>query len=57
MFFKHKQLVGIKESYPLNNGSLIYMNEQVQEEWLHSIPASDTTLARISITFRKLKAV
>lgn len=57
MLFKHKQFSDIKHSYLLENGALIYMSDEVQKEWLHSIPKSDTTLARISITFRKLKTV
>lgn len=57
MLFKHKNFADIIKAYPLKNGSLIYMDDKVQEEWLHSIPRSNTTLARISITFRKLKIV
>lgn len=54
ILFKNKQLSDSKVSYHLNNGSLIYMDDKVQNDWLHSIPKSDTQLGRISITFRKL---
>ncbi len=40
--------------YPLPSGSLIYMTQAIQEEWLHAIPKSDTDLGRMSLTFRKI---
>lgn len=54
MLFKHKQITNIIASYELTNGCLVYMNDEVQNDWLHSIPKSETQLGRISITFRKL---
>ncbi|SHN30271.1 alpha-ketoglutarate-dependent dioxygenase AlkB [Chitinophaga sp. CF418] len=41
--------------FPLPAGSLIYMTQQVQDEWLHAIPASDTDNGRMSLTFRAIK--
>ncbi len=41
--------------YSLPSGSLIYMTQQVQVEWQHAIPVSDTGAGRISITMRKMK--
>lgn len=54
MLFKHKQLTNITASYELKNGCLMYMDDDVQNNWLHSIPKSETQLGRISITFRQL---
>lgn len=54
MLFKHKHIEGIMETFHLSNGSLIYMNDKVQEQWLHAIPKSNTQSGRISLTFRKL---
>lgn len=41
--------------YPLPSGSLIYMSQQVQDEWHHAIPKSETEQGRMSLTFRRLK--
>ena len=42
-------------SYELEPGSLIYMTQQIQKEWQHAIPASDTENSRISLTFRRIR--
>jgi alkylated DNA repair dioxygenase AlkB len=44
-----------KTSYFLENGSLFYMNQDIQNKYQHSIPKSNTLNARISLTFRKIK--
>lgn len=54
MLFKHKTSASLTQSFCLTSGSLIYMDDRVQKEWLHSIPKSDTQAGRISLTFRKL---
>lgn len=41
--------------YDLPSGSIIYMTNEVQDEWQHSIPKSDTEKGRMSLTFRKMK--
>lgn len=41
--------------FPLPAGSLIYMTQEVQNEWLHAIPPSDTNKGRMSLTFRSIK--
>jgi alkylated DNA repair dioxygenase AlkB len=43
------------EEFPLPSGSLIYMTQEVQKEWTHAIPKSDTENGRMSLTFRKMK--
>jgi alkylated DNA repair dioxygenase AlkB len=43
--------------YQLNSGSLIYMTQEVQKVWQHSIPKSKTENGRMSFTFRKIKQV
>lgn len=42
------------KDYSLPAGSLIYMSQQLQNEWQHSIPKEDTDEGRMSLTFRKI---
>lgn len=44
----------VTSEYLLASGSLIYMSQQIQEEWQHCIPKSNIEQARMSLTFRKL---
>lgn len=44
----------IEFSYPLPNGSLLYMSQGMQEHWLHAIPKVENAGERISLTFRKI---
>ena len=44
-----------KTDYNLPSGSLIYMTNELQKEWQHSIPKSNTENGRMSLTFRKMK--
>lgn len=41
-------------AYELEAGSLVYMTQEIQAEWQHAIPKSDTANARLSLTFRLL---
>lgn len=41
--------------YALPEGSLIYMTQEVQQLWQHSIPTTNTENPRMSLTFRKIK--
>ncbi|SEW46306.1 2OG-Fe(II) oxygenase superfamily protein [Chitinophaga sp. YR573] len=41
--------------FELPSGSLIYMTQEVQHVWQHSIPSADTNEGRMSLTFRKMK--
>ncbi|SFD89561.1 2OG-Fe(II) oxygenase superfamily protein [Chitinophaga sp. CF118] len=41
--------------FELPSGSLIYMTQEVQRVWQHSIPQSDTSNGRMSLTFRQIK--
>lgn len=41
-------------SYELTPGSLIYMTQEIQHFWQHSIPRSGTQNGRISLTFRRM---
>ncbi|CAM1352783.1 alpha-ketoglutarate-dependent dioxygenase AlkB [Tenacibaculum halocynthiae] len=43
------------EDFKLPSGSFIYMTNEIQKEWQHSIPKSDTNNGRMSLTFRKIK--
>ena len=40
--------------FDLRSGSLFYMTSDVQNLWMHSIPASDVDGSRMSLTFRNL---
>lgn len=40
--------------FDLRSGSLFYMTSDVQNLWMHSIPACDSDSARMSLTFRSL---
>jgi alkylated DNA repair dioxygenase AlkB len=44
----------VEARYALAHGSLLYMSDDVQQDWLHAVPADDTTDERISLTFRRL---
>lgn len=57
ILFKHKHAIDIIESICLSHGSLLYMNDKNQQEWLHSIPKSNSQAGRISLTFRQLIAL
>lgn len=52
--FKNKLNKDNLIDYTLSNGSLFYMNDDIQKHWLHSIPKSDATGPRISLTFRHI---
>ncbi|WP_420553761.1 alpha-ketoglutarate-dependent dioxygenase AlkB [Tenacibaculum aiptasiae] len=49
---KNRDLI---KDYKLPSGSFIYMTNELQNEWQHSIPKSDTENGRMSLTFRKIK--
>jgi alkylated DNA repair dioxygenase AlkB len=40
--------------FTLRSGSIFYMTADVQDLWVHSIPVSNTTDGRMSLTFRNL---
>jgi len=52
--FKNKS-DGSTVDYNLTHGSLFYMDDTVQNEWLHSIPKESGKGIRVSLTFRKIK--
>lgn len=55
MLFKHKKTKKISK-LSLENGSLLLMKGNTQEEWLHSIPKRKNILnSRINLTFRLIK--
>lgn len=55
IIFRNKENKENKVNYQLKTGSLLYMTQEVQEIWQHSIPKNDTNNGRISLTFRKIK--
>jgi alkylated DNA repair dioxygenase AlkB len=40
--------------FPLENGSLLYMSQEMQQDWLHAVPKAEGAGARISLTFRAI---
>jgi alkylated DNA repair dioxygenase AlkB len=53
--FKNMADENIQKDFLLPSGSLVYMTQQVQKEWKHAIPSSETEMARMSLTFRRMK--
>jgi alkylated DNA repair dioxygenase AlkB len=53
--FKNVKEPSVLADFLLPAGSLIYMTQEVQDEWLHAIPPSDTNNGRMSLTFRAIK--
>ncbi|WP_299611373.1 alpha-ketoglutarate-dependent dioxygenase AlkB [uncultured Aquimarina sp.] len=49
---KNREII---KDFELPSGSFIYMTNEVQDEWQHAIPKSDTENGRMSLTFRKIK--
>ncbi|KXO75350.1 alpha-ketoglutarate-dependent dioxygenase AlkB [Acinetobacter venetianus] len=45
----------ITQDYLLASGSLAYMNQDTQKEWQHTIPKTNSSAGRLSLTFRALK--
>ena len=43
------------KDFELPSGSLIYMANEIQDEWQHAVPKSGTENGRMSLTFRKMK--
>jgi alkylated DNA repair dioxygenase AlkB len=43
-------------AWTLPSGSLLYMDQAVQDHWLHAIPRTEAAGPRISLTFRRLRA-
>lgn len=53
--FRNIENKEIRKDFELPSGSFFYMTNEVQDEWQHSIPKSDTENGRMSLTFRKMK--
>lgn len=43
------------QDYELPSGSLLYMDQVIQENWQHAIPKTDAANSRISLTLRKIR--
>jgi len=53
--FRNIENPEIIKNFQLRSGSFIHMTNQLQNEWQHSIPKSNTENGRMSLTFRKIK--
>lgn len=52
--YKSKANPSIVIQYPLPSGTLLHMDNDVQEKWLHAIPKEQGVGGRISLTFRHI---
>ena len=52
--YRNKGNKSIEFSYALEPGSVLFMSDSVQKDWLHAIPKREGVGERISITFRRL---
>lgn len=55
MRFRHKRNDETNSARWLNPGSLIYLDDATQEDWLHAIPKADGAGPRISLSFRSIE--
>lgn len=55
IIYRHKRDKTVECTYILESGSLLYMSNELQEEWLHAIPKEVDAGERISLSFRLLK--
>ena len=53
--YRHKQDATAQFPFPLPSGSLLFMTNELQSEWLHAIPRTEGAAARISLTFRQIR--
>lgn len=53
--FRSKESPSIQKSFSLQPGSLLYMDDAVQEKWLHAIKRQKDAGPRISLTWRAFK--
>lgn len=55
MTFRHKQDKENTSARLLTPGSLIYLDDATQEDWLHAIPKAENSGPRISLSFRSIE--
>ncbi|WP_240652310.1 alpha-ketoglutarate-dependent dioxygenase AlkB [Variovorax gossypii] len=53
--YRSKADSSLRFDYPLPHGSLLYMSDAVQQDWLHAIPKAESAGERISLTFRAIR--
>ena len=49
--FTNKEDRELEQVYTLTNGSLLYMDIESQNHWLHGVPKQDNKKGRLSLTF------
>ncbi len=52
--FTNKKDQALEQGYTLTNGSLLYMDIDSQNHWLHSVRKQDNKKGRMSLTFRSI---
>jgi alkylated DNA repair dioxygenase AlkB len=53
--YRSKADPSLSYSYPLQPGSLLYMDDAVQQNWVHAIKQQANAGPRISLTFRAIE--
>ena len=54
IYYRNKRDRASEYKYLLNSGDLLYMNDEIQQQWLHAIPKQLEAGERISLTFRHI---
>ena len=54
ILYRSKEDKEHKVKYLLKNGALLYMDNEVQDQWMHAIPKECGVGERISLTFRHI---
>ena len=57
IYYRNKRDRAIEHKYLLNSGDLLYMDDNIQQHWLHAIPQQPQASERISLTFRHISTV
>ena len=55
MRFRHKRDKERTSSRMLTPGSLVYLDDATQKDWLHAIPKAESSGPRISLSFRSIE--
>lgn len=54
IIYRSKRDKSLEYSYVLESGTLLFMSNRIQDEWLHAIPREAGVGERISLTFRQI---
>jgi alkylated DNA repair dioxygenase AlkB len=54
MIYRLKADKSVEATVMLPNGSLLFMSDSMQQDWLHAIPKAPGSPPRVSVTFREI---